>query len=66
MEEAGHTSDDTYREVKEGIDAAAESYEKLKTLVEDGTLYEIQDYINQKGIDPSKITSYQQYSDLVK
>ena len=66
MEKAGHTADDTYREVKEGIDAAAESYEKLKTLVEDGTLYEIQDYINQKGIDPSKITSYQQYSDLVK
>ena len=66
MEEAGHTSDDTYREVKEGIDAAAESYEKLKTLVEDGTLYEIQDYINQKGIDPSKITSYQEYDNLVK
>jgi hypothetical protein len=46
MEEAGHTADDTYREVKEGIDAAVESYEKLKKLVEDGRAYEIKEYVD--------------------
>lgn len=67
MEEAGHTSDDTYREVKEGIDAAAESYEKLKTLVEEGKTYEIQDRVNKmKDIDLSQVDSYKEYTEVVE
>ena len=64
MEEAGHTADDTYREVKEGIDAAVESYEKLKTLVEDGRAYEIKEYVDDQGIDLSAIASYEKYIEV--
>lgn len=64
MEEAGHTADDTYKEVKEGIDAAVESYEKLKKLVEDGRAYEIKEYVDDKGIDLSAIASYEKYIEV--
>ena len=61
MEAAGLTNDDTYKEVKEIVDASAEQYAKLQTLIKDGRAYEIQEKANEIGFDPSTIQTYAQY-----
>lgn len=61
MEQAGLTTDDTYREVKEGINAAKESYEELKALADEGITYELQNAAYNLSTQLSDVSSYEEY-----